>query len=130
MKPPISVFSGKSCKVHPLKEPIEPKPVYMYKEVESVIESSYEEAAIESRRESLWVILLIVVTFTCTILLIGMSIYGIFNGTLEDVTFLDLVILGLIGFVGIVFCYLLAKPKKKQKDNQKDEENQEDEDDD
>ena len=128
MKPPISVFSGKSCKVHPLKEPIEPKPVYMYEEVESVIESSYEKAAIESRRESPWVILLIMITFAGTILLIGMSIYGIFNGTLEDVTFLDLVILGLIGFVGILFCYLLAKPKKKQKDE--DEENQEDEDDD
>ena len=68
------------------------------------------------------------ITFAGTILLIGMSIYGIFNGTLEDVTFLDLVILGLIGFVGILFCYLLANPKKKQ--NDEDEENQEDEDDD
>lgn len=126
MRPPTSVFRGKGCKVHPLKEPIEPKPVYMYEEVESVIESSYEKAAIESRRESPWVILFIVFTFTGTILLIGMSIYGIFNGTLEGVTFLDMVIYGLIGFVGIVFCYLLAKPKKKQEN----EENQEDEDDD
>ena len=126
MKPPISVFSWKSCKVHPLKEPIEPKPVYMYEEVESVVESGHEKAAIESRRESPWVILLIMITFAGTILLIGMSIYGIFNGTLEDVTFLDLVILGLIGFVGILFCYLLAKPKKKQENK----ENQEDEDDD
>tara|TARA_B100000900_G_scaffold413849_1_gene438837 strand:+ start:1303 stop:1689 length:387 start_codon:yes stop_codon:yes gene_type:complete len=128
VKPPTSVFSGKSCKVHPLKEPIEPKPIYMYEEVESVIESSYEKAAIESRRESPWVILLIMITFAGTILLIGMSIYGIFNGTLEGVTFLDLVINGIIGFVVVVFCYLIAKPKKKQKDE--DEENQEDEDDD
>lgn len=98
----------------------------MYEEVESVVESGHEKAAIESRRESPWVILLIMITFAGTILLIGMSIYGIFNGTLEDVTFLDLVILGLIGFVGILFCYLLAKPKKKQENK----ENQEDEDDD
>lgn len=128
MKPPTSVFRGKSCKVHPLKEPIEPKPVYMYEEVEPVVESSHEKSPNESRMESLWIILLIMVTFSGTILLIGMLIYGIFNGTLEGVTFLDLVINGIIGFIVLVFCYFMAKPKKKQK--YEDEENQEDEDDD
>ena len=130
MKPPTSVFIGKS-KDHPLEKPRELEPTYGCVNIDdSVDEISNEEVPIKSRRESLWVILLIVVTFTGTILLIGMSIYWIFNGTLEGVTFLDMVINGIIGFVGIVFCYLLAKPKKKQKDNQKDEENQEDEDDD
>ena len=128
MKPPTSFFSGKS-KVHPLEKPRELEPAYGCVNIDdSVDEISNEEVPIKSRRESLWVILLIVVTFTGTILLIGMSIYGIFNGTLEGVTFLDLIINGIIGFVVVVFCYLLAKPKKKQKDE--DEENQEDEDDD
>ena len=95
-------------------------------------EEKEEDIFIKIRNESLFVIILLIITLGCIILLIGLILYLIFNGSIDGITFLDMFVPGLCGFAIGVMIYLFIKDgiKKNKHDDENDENDENDEDDD